>query len=86
MNGQEMSDYCTLKARLFYKACGVLEAIYLNLGTFKKGICSVIAWLDIMHIQAVLKLRGKNTFRYCCFSIDVSKRSMILRNLFCRHM
>lgn len=53
-----MSDYCTLKTRLFYKACGVLEAIYLNLGTFKKGICSVIAWLDIMHIQAVLKLRG----------------------------
>lgn len=54
-----MSDYCILKARLFYKACGVLEAVYLNLGKFKRRICSVIAWLDIMHIQAVLKLGGK---------------------------
>lgn len=54
-----MSDYCILKAGLFYKACGMLKALYLNLGKFKRGICSVIAWLDIMHIQAVLKLRGK---------------------------
>ena len=54
-----MTDYCILKAGLFYKACGMLKALYLNLGKLKRGICSVIAWLDIMHIQAVLKLRGK---------------------------
>lgn len=54
-----MSDYCILKAGLFYKARGMLKALYLNLGKFKRGICSVIAWLDIMHIQAVLKLGGK---------------------------
>lgn len=32
INGQEMSDYCILKAGLFYKACGVLRVVYLNLG------------------------------------------------------
>lgn len=54
-----MSDYCILKAGLFYKACGVLKALYLNLGKCKRGICLVIAWLEITHIQAVLKLRRK---------------------------
>lgn len=54
-----MSDYCILKAGLFYKACGVLNALYLNLGKRKRGICLVIVWLEITHIQAVLKLRRK---------------------------
>lgn len=48
-----------LEARLLYKACGVLKAVYLNLGKCKRRICSVVACLDIAHTQAVLKLRGK---------------------------
>lgn len=36
INGQEMNDYCILKARLFYKACDALKAIYLNLGEIEE--------------------------------------------------